>query len=217
MKKEIHILMVDDHQTIIEGHQHILNTGLDHNLVHASANNCDLAWEKINSENYDLVFLDISFPVRPDSKFTSGEELGQKIKQEYPEIKIIILTGTEDVMHLADIFFKINPNGFLLKTEINSKEITRCVEMVLEGSIYHSRKISKLVRSRATNPYSLDEFDHKILHHLSLSAKTKDLPQHIPLSLGAIEKRKKRLKEVFGVDNLDNEALLKKAREAGYL
>jgi len=56
-----------------------------------------------------------------------------------------------------------------------------------------------------------------ILYQLSLGTKTKDLTKFIHLSLRAVEDRKKRLKEIFGVSGEGNKALLEKARESGYI
>lgn len=209
--------MVDDHKITTEGYELILeNTeNKDFSFVCDSAQSCDAAWEKILSKSYDLVLLDLGFPINPESKFPSGEELGKKIKEDFPETKIIIITDTSDSFRLSTILSKINPEGFLLKGETNSREIARCVETVLDGNTYYSPKVSKLVRSHFSNSHNLDEYDRKILQLLSLGTKTKDLPKHVPLSLRAIELKKRNLKDAFGAE--DNEDLLRNAKEAGYL
>lgn len=216
-KKEVNILMVDDHKITTEGYELILENTENENFSFAcdSAQSCDSAWEKILARRYDLILLDLGFPINPKSKFPSGEELGQKIKEEYPETKIIIITDTNDSFRLSNILSKINPEGFLLKGETNSREIARCVETVLDDNTYYSPKVSKLVRSHFTNTHNLDEYDRKILHLLSLGTKTKDLPKYVPLSLRAIELKKRNLKDIFDAE--DNEDLLRNAREAGYL
>ena len=67
------------------------------------------------------------------------------------------------------------------------------------------------------NEVVLDDIDRNILFHLSKGIKTKNLTEHIPLSLAAIEKRKRHLKEVFDVEKKGDESLLEQARNTGFL
>lgn len=217
--KEINMLMVDDHHMILEGYENVLSRSSvkDVQLNIDKADECDLAWEKIGSGDYHVVMLDINFPVSESSKFLSGEDLGIKIKKEYPEIKLIILTVLEDSFRLHNILDNINPEGFLLKGEVTAKKLIECIETVITTPPYYGPRISQLLHSRATHKFSLDEMDRIILYQLSLGTRTKDLPTHVNLSLRAIEDRKKKLKNVFGVIGEGDSALLAVARDCGYI
>ena len=211
--------MVDDHHMILEGYENVLSRSKikDIQLNIDKADKCDLAWVKIGSGNYHIVMLDINFPISEGSKFLSGEDLGIKIKQEYPAIKVIVLTVLEDSFRLNNILDNINPDGFLLKGEVTAKKLIHCIEAVITSPPYYGSRISKLLHSRATHKFSLDKTDRVILYQLSLGTKTKDLPEHVNLSLRAVEDRKKKLKDIFGVKNEGNNALLEKARNSGYI
>lgn len=217
MSKELNMLMVDDHQMIMDGYENALSRseGIHYNIDMAV--NCDLAWEKIGSGKYHIVMLDINFPVSKGSKILSGEDLGVRIKKEYPEIKVIILTVLEDSFRLHNILNNINPDGFLLKGEVTSRKLKECLEAVITSPPYYGTKVSKLLHTRATHKFSLDETDRIILYQLSLGTRTKDVPKHTNLSLRAVEDRKKKLKEIFGVKGEGNRALLEEARESGYI
>lgn len=215
--EEIKILMVDDHHIILDGYKNALSKIKHSTLEIDIADNCDLAWEKIKSDTYHIVFLDINFPVSKGSKILSGEDLGVKIKQEHPNIKIIILTVIEDPFRLHNILNNINPDGFLLKGETTSRGLVQCVETVLVSPPFYGPKISKLLQAGLPYNFSLNETDRVILYQLSLGTKTKDLTEHVNLSLRAVEDRKKKLKKIFGVSDGDNKALLEKARESGYI
>jgi len=160
---------------------------------------------------------DINFPVLEGGKFLSGEDLGIQIKKEYPAMKVIILTFLEDSFRLHNILNNINPEGFLLKGEVTAKELIQCIEAVITSPPYFGSRISKLLLSQATRNFSLDETDRIILYQLSLGTRIKDIPEYVSLSLRTVEDRKKKLKEIFQVKGEDNKALLKKAREMGYL
>jgi hypothetical protein len=55
------------------------------------------------------------------------------------------------------------------------------------------------------------------LYLLSQGIKTKSLLEHIPLSMSAIEKRKKQLKMLFSVEDGKDETLLEMAKEKGFI
>lgn len=217
--KEIKMLMVDDHHMILEGYENVLSRSRvkDVQLILDKANTCDLAWEKIGSGIYHIVMLDINFPISIGSKILSGEDLGIRIKKEYPAIKVIILTVLEDTFRLHNILDNINPEGFLLKGEVTARKLKECLEAVITSPPYYGTKVSKLLHSRAFHKFSLDETDRIILYQLSLGTRTKDLPNHTKLSLRAVEDRKKKLKKIFNVKGEGNSALLEEARESGYI
>lgn len=218
-REEIPILLVDDHPMILEGYK---NTILEMEMkgYHFSINtatDCDTAWAKIKKGNYQVVFLDINFKVKPESPFLSGEDLGMAIRSQYPKIKIIVLTVLEDALRIQNLLLNIDPEGFLLKGETNSEELTWCLERALLDPPYYSAKISSFLHSRLKYAPMIDGADREILHHLALGTKTKDLPKYVYLSLRSVEGRKRRLKEIFGVIGLDDRALLEKAKESGYI
>jgi hypothetical protein len=73
------------------------------------------------------------------------------------------------------------------------------------------------VKKTITSEIYVDDINRKILHLLSQGIKTKSLSEYIPLSMSAIEKRKKQLKLLFSVTDGKDETLLQEAREKGYL
>ena len=68
-----------------------------------------------------------------------------------------------------------------------------------------------------SSEFILDEIDRMLLFELSQGAKTKDLPNFIPLSIAGIEKRKRHLKEIFDISKSDDRTLIKVAREKGFI
>ncbi len=63
----------------------------------------------------------------------------------------------------------------------------------------------------------IDENDRKMLYELSRGAKMKDLPDIIPLSLAALEKRKRHLKEIFNVEQMEDRFLILAAKEKVFI
>ena len=88
---------------------------------------------------------------------------------------------------------------------------------ILENPPYYSSTVNNFLRKTITTDIFVDEKNRKILHLLSQGVKTKNLAEHVGLSLSAVEKRKKQLKELFSVDDGQDETLLKEARNKGFL
>lgn len=215
--KTINALLIDDHPLILEGYRNVIEKAdIDGVKVKIdTVENCEDAWNQIQSNQIDLVVLDINFPVLPESKFFSGEDLGSKIKEQCPNTKLIILTVIEDSFRLKNIMFNVKPDGFLLKGDTSSEELLYCLDRVINESSFFGSKVTKLLQSDYFNQHLIDETDRLMLYQLSLGTKTKDLPAYVNLSLRAVEDRKRKLKEVFGANN--NKSLLEQARKSGYI
>ena len=146
--KHINILMVDDHPIIIEGYQNVLMATKedDQTLLIDTANNCDTAQLMINRASkatpYDVCFFDISLPASEDGKYASGEDLALLTKRVLPDAKIIILTMFNESFRIHNIIKEINPDGFLIKSDLTSMELADAFQQILKYPPYYSSTVS---------------------------------------------------------------------------
>ncbi len=227
MKKEKKFaLVVDDYPLMCETYKTILSsinpneTGYQFDLDVAS--NCDDATQAIRlaykTSNYpDLVILDLKLTPSLDLKILSGEDLGVMVRELMPSTKIIISTSSHDNFLINNIFKSINPDGFLVKKDVNSKILKNAILNVMRHIPFYSDTILKLLRKEISNDLILDFIDRKILYELSIGARMKDLPNFIPLSAPSIEKRKKHLKKVFNVKDKGDRELILMAKQKGFI
>ncbi len=217
------ILIVEDHPLIIDVYENSLeqmaNSNENMEFTIDKAQNLDAALEYLNTKEneYDLVFLDMKLPTSSDKKLLSGEDLGMEIKELYPATKIIVSTTYNDKYRVHAILKNVNPDGFLIKNDISSKEILSAIENLLEGIPYYSKSVLQIIRNEISNDLILDDLDRKILYELSLGTLTKNLTNSIPLSLPAIEKRKRHLKEIFNLQSSSDKELIQSAKEKGFI
>jgi DNA-binding NarL/FixJ family response regulator len=220
------VLIIDDHPLITEAYINALNYTSKENSKIAfdieTVNNCDDACFKIKEatkrvKKFDLIFLDIKLPPSKDGRIISGEGLGLKINSLLPESKIIISTTFNDNYRIHCIFQNINPDGFLIKNDINLEELISAIKTVLFNPPYYSKTVIKQLRKEVSNDLLLDKIDRKLIYELSLGTKTKDFPSILPLSIAGIEKRKRHLKEVFDISTKDDRSLIAIAREKGFI
>lgn len=224
MTEKIKILMIDDHPIIIEGYQNTLQFTKKESqeLFIDIANNCDEAVafmdKSIRQETpYDVLFVDISLPPSTDGSMSSGEDLAEYARKVLPDAKIVILTMFNESFRIYNIIKNINPEGFLIKSDLTSSELASAFQAVLNNPPFYSGTVNSHIRKTISSDIVIDEKNRKILHLLSQGIKTKNLAAHLDISLSAVEKRKKQLKELFLVDDGQDETLLNEARKKGFV
>ncbi len=222
MKKDLRILLVDDHPIIIEGYKNALVSHYkkEYEIETDVAHNCDDAISFIKRRQdttFDIGLIDINLPPSSDGAYNSGEDIAQLMKKHHPQAKVIILTMHDESSRLHHILEHVNPEGFLIKSDLSSSELVLAFEQVLQGKTYYSSAVNVHLRKMVLNDIRLDKKNLQILYHLSRGVRTKNLGDHVNLSLSAIEKRKTYLKEVFDIKSADDEQLIGEARKRGFI
>jgi len=225
MVKTHNVLIIDDHPLISNAYKDAFlevsskDSHIEFNID--IANNCDIANEKIIAasllKGLDIVFLDIRLPPSMDRKILSGEDLGIKIREILPNTKIIIATTFNDNYRIHSICDSIDPDGFLIKNDITEKDIVKSIKEIIADNPYFSTTVVKLMRKHMSNSFRIDSVDRQILYQLSIGTKMKDLPDIIHLSIAAIEKRKRILKEHFNIEGQEDKVLIAIAKEKGFI
>lgn len=225
MMQPFNALIVDDHPLIVKAYQSALrHYGKKHtniNLHVDTATNCDEAYAKIKEaklgRGLDLIFLDISLPPSEDGKIISGEDLGVIVRNLLPQTKIAVSTTYTRNIRLNSILKSIDPDGFLIKNDLTPEVLTEAIESIVTEPPYYCKTVIKFLRKKATTDYILDRTDRSILFQLSKGTKMKELPNILNLSIAAIERRKRILKEEFNVEGGSDRELLQAAEEAGFI
>lgn len=225
MKKKLNILIVDDHPMIVEAYKNILTSAVttEYDILIDSAKDCDTAIEKIkkSSKNvhYDVLFLDIKLPASSDGEIISGEDLAVFAKELLPKAKVVILTMFYENHRIHNILQTVNPDGLLIKNDVNSDELLTAFDIILNDPPYYSSTVAQYFRQQTTNSIEslLDDVNRKIIFYISKGVKTKNLTNHINLSLSAIEKRKVQIKNLLELENSNDEELIIEAKKRGFI
>ncbi len=225
-RKNINVLIVDDHPIIINAYINALNSfskkeSLYNFTINSSKNIVD-ALRIVDSIKhkipFDLLLLDISLPKCSKSGMNSGEDLGKYIKSKLPSIKIIAITSLNDNFRLINIIKKLNPDGLIIKSDLENKSLLYSIDKVLKGEKFYSGSINHLLSKRLfSNHFILDDLDLRLLRELSNGAKLKELENIFPLTKSGIDKRKRILKDKFGILTNSDRDLVLAAKEKGVL
>lgn len=226
MAKVYKVLIIEDHPLIVEAYKSafekvsFLSDGVFEFYIE-TAICCDTAMSKINNslsgKGFDIILLDIRIPPSKDGKILSGQDLGAKIRKKFRKIKIIVSTMYGDSYMISSINKSFDPDGFLVKTDLTSEKLVQAIKTVMSDSPYYSKTVLKSMRKQLANDFFIDNLDRKILYELSQGTKMNELPRVLPLSIAALERRKRILKEVFNVSGKGDRELLKLAEDKGFI
>jgi DNA-binding NarL/FixJ family response regulator len=221
--KTIRILAVDDHEMTTLGYKFILeDTAFEGFKVDMDTEKSfEGAKAKIQDSlklfPYDILLLDIQLSQNADAPAKTGEDLGIFARKVSPSSKIVFMSSFSDNYRINSILQTVDPEGYMVKTEIDQQSLQAMVRTVLTTPPYYTQKALAAIRKKMSNDISLDENDKKILYYLSIGTKTKDMTKFVSLSLPSIENRKRHLKSLFGVEKQNDQALITESKNRGFL
>lgn len=221
--KNIRILAIDDHEMTTLGYKYILEDadfeGFDVKVDIAKS--YEAGQEKIEfsarSLRYDIILLDIQLFPSHSKDTRSGEDLGMLAREIVPESKIVFMSSFSDNYRINSLFKSVDPDGYMVKSEIDEKSLKTMVETVTNRPPYYTASALAAMRRKMANDIVIDEQDKKILHYLSIGTRTKDIAPLIASANTTVESRKRQLKTLFGVENGNDLTLIDEARKRGFL
>jgi len=137
---QLRILLVDDQPLFLDGMRNLLTArGL---TVIGMAHDGFEAFEQARALHPDVILMDVQMPN------CNGIEATRLIKADFPEIKIVLLTVSEEDEKLLDAL-KYGASGYLLKN-MNASEIFSMLDQALHGET----QIAPLLASRVLTEFS---------------------------------------------------------------
>lgn len=138
-RKPARILLVDDHAMVRRGFRLILGQHPSEFEVVGEAGTGQAALEMLPQLNPDLVVLDVAMPQM------NGVEVTQAISQNWPQIKVIILSMHKDSNYVRETL-RAGAKGYVLKEAVDA-ELIRAVRTVASGDAYIAPGVSNVVLS----------------------------------------------------------------------
>ncbi|TXL57838.1 response regulator transcription factor [Cerasibacillus terrae] len=197
------IIIADDHAVVRSGFMHILNFQEDMEVVATAADGLE-AYDLVAKHRPDIVLMDLSMP--PGE---SGMIATSKIKEDFPETKVIILTMYDDEEYLFHVL-KQGASGYVLKKS-PEEELFHAIRTVYEGGTYiHPEMATSLVKEFLepgaevveTDPFEL--LTNRELEVLPLVAKgygNKEIAEMLHISVKTVEAHKARLMDKLNLKN----------------
>ena len=216
----VHLLIVDDHLSIIEGYKSILSYSTSHTVETTSATSLELAYKIITQEpkpNFDVVFIDLTLPEYPEKGLLAGDDLIAVVRNHLPDAKVVILTSHSESILFYRILNEDDPDGILIKSDFTSEELLVAFDVIVRGEKYYSSTIVKYKKQLVPSNKIFDTYNRQIIQLLSQGIKTKNIQEQLHLSKSAIDKRKANIKDLLGISKGNDEDLIREARKQGLI
>ncbi|NVK53846.1 MAG: response regulator transcription factor [Flavobacteriaceae bacterium] len=195
------IVIVDDHQLIIDGLSRIIQDIPGFELVTAYHDPLE-ALQKIPVWKPDILMVDFEMPG------LNGLELVRKLKEQIPEIKTVLLT-----MHLDQATVKealsLGVNAYILKN-LDEFELRVALEKVSKDQNYYSAPVIEVLNSRSKSIQktshsqleSLSSREREVLKLIAEAFSTKEIANQLCLEISTIETHRKSLMRKLNVHNV---------------
>ncbi len=198
MSSQVQIMIVDDHTLFRSGLKMLLQEETNLKVVAETAT-AEEALELLKGQAIDLILMDVTL------KDMDGLEATKIIKQEYPNIKVIVLTMHNDEPYLMKAL-KAGASGYVLK-EAATTELASAIRTVMEGEINIAPSLMTVLVNKAINEKPeqdknsrekgglLTEREKEVLHYICLGYTNKETSDILVISVKTVEKHKEHIME----------------------
>ena len=197
--KELNILLVDDHQIIIDGLLLLINS-VEGMKVIGNANNGKEAIELLKVLDADVVLMDIDMPVM------NGIDATKAIKDQAGKTKVIILS-----MHcesgMVKELIEIGADGYLLKNA-SKEELIQAITKVADGQQYFATDVTLSLLNKEKPQLQLNlefELTKREIEVLKLIAdgfSNKEIGEQLFISHRTVDTHRTNLMKKLEVNNI---------------
>ncbi len=163
----LRLLLVDDHQMLIEGIKTLLRGEPDVQVV-AEANSGAAALAALEKTRVDMALLDINMPQM------SGIELCAELRRRYPQMRMLALSMFEDHSSIQGML-QAGASGYILKNT-SKTELLAAVRRIAAGHTYFAPTVAATILEHAGAPASDSARDATAV---SLSSREREILQLI--------------------------------------
>lgn len=187
----IKVLIADDQELIRQSLEIVLNSRTNIQVTEAVANGLEVI-RSVRKECPDVILMDIRMPKM------DGVQCTKILKENYPEIKIIILTTFDNDEFVYDAL-KFGANGYLLKG-VSMDGLADAIHKVYRGQAMITPDIATKVvhlfsrMAQADSRIPVDNFESqnitntewKIIREVERGASNKEIADVLKLSQGTV-------------------------------
>lgn len=173
--KMIRIVLADDHTLLRRTLSNFLGT-YDDMMVISEAGNGNEALKETLLHKPDVLLLDLNMPGK------TGLEVLPEIRQQAPDVKVLVLTGRDDDMYIIRAL-RSGAHGYVLKSTDENK-LVDSIRKVMEGDLVLGRGIAEKVVGGMlhTNEKRLTDLEMDVLLHIAAGMENSEIAQKLNLS-----------------------------------
>ena len=138
-KEKLSILITDDHTLYRKGMVLLLKSFDQVGSVEEASNGKE-ALEKLATQHYDIILLDLDMPIM------DGWETSRHIVSKMPDLKIVMISMHEELQTISDLI-EIGVHSYLLKNA-EPEEVQKAIESVVNNDFYYNQLVSKALHKK---------------------------------------------------------------------
>lgn len=197
-ERDIRILLVDDHDLVLQGLKRIVECSLPEIKNVCTASSGQEALLLIASQRFNLFVLDMELPD------ISGMDIIVRIREKDPQARIIVNTMHEEIWFIKNLI-QCSVDGILFKS-IDSTKIAEAIRRVLDGETYycpyaeHVRAQMKRSDEGWREELTLRELD--VLKRISEGKNTQEIAQELCVSTNTVDTHRRHLMDKLDARNV---------------
>jgi DNA-binding NarL/FixJ family response regulator len=207
----IRLILVDDHQIVLDGIKALLDDvdGLD---CVATAENGQKALDLLKVFDVDVVLMDIDMPVM------NGMEATRIIKKDFPDVKVISLTQHSE-RGMVKKLLECGSDGYLLKN-IAQADLTEAIRKVHSGEKAFSDEVSETLSGKAVElsasgiEVELTEREIEIIGLIAEGLSSKQIGEKLFISPRTLDTHRTNVMNKLDIHNIAG--LIRFALKNGY-
>jgi two-component system, NarL family, nitrate/nitrite response regulator NarL len=196
------LLIVDDHLIFLESLSLLLDSMTEFEIV-GTASNGKEALLKLQETEVDILLCDYMMPQM------DGVELIFRMKEAFPNVKILMLTGNEDVNGIKKAI-QMGVSGIIMKNT-RKEELKKALLSVGEGATHYSPSVMQILsQNKSTEENQNETLSKRELEILKLIADSYtgiQISEKLHISYNTVETHRKNIFRKLGVNT--SHALIK--------
>ena len=204
MISPVRVIIADDDVLLREGIASLLErAGID---VVEQAGDGSRLLSLVRQYEPDLVIVDIRMP---PTRTTEGLDAARLIRDEFPSIGILVLSGYVEVEHAMELLASGQRIGYLLKSRVSRvEEFTETVERILDGgSVIDPALVHELVASHHRNDplAALSSREREVLGLMAEGRSNTGIARQLWVTEGTVEKHVQHILTKLGLPEADDD------------
>jgi DNA-binding NarL/FixJ family response regulator len=196
----VKIFLVEDQEIVLQGMKSLLN-GESNITVTGEASNGAEALEKLQSGFPDMLLMDMSISAM------NGLECIRTVKQQYPNLKILVLCILDQENYLMDLL-DAGADGYILKNS-TKEELVFAIEKIANHGSYRAPEFTlnicadreSISQYPSVIPVILSRGEKEVLDLVADGLTNSEIALKLCNSIRTIETRRKNLLEKTGTTN----------------
>ena len=211
MDKPISIVIVDDHQVVLDGFIARLESEPEIEVIGTASNGIE-AIDVVKRLDPDVVLMDISMPLM------NGIDATRIIREEMPDAKVLMLTMHDNREYIMKVM-QVGAVGYMLK-EICAQRMVQAIKTVFLGSTYFCETTTQTLFSQPVTPDNakpnpLSRREEAVLKLVAEGHSSKKIASLLNISYRTVETHRQNIKHKLDLHS--TAALAKYAVEQGLL